>query len=188
MNLPSSFPLRLSWFLAALLSLSQCKSNDAAPSPIDQLPPATQTGGGTFGCLINGQPWTPINFLVTNTFSVTYDPSYVGGALQVKTKRFIGPKYDLLQALTFGAASVTKVGVYQFPLNGLNGIFYSDAQQPTPCSDYGNPRITTYQAGTLTITRFDLAQGIISGTFSFTLVQPGCDTLKVTQGRFDKKL
>ena len=34
----------------------------------------------------------------------------------------------------------------------------------------------------------DLSAGIISGTFAFTLAQPGCDTIKVTQGRFDKKL
>lgn len=43
-------------------------------------------------------------------------------------------------------------------------------------------------SGTLTITRLDQQAGIIAGTFSFTLAQPGCDTIKVTQGRFDKKL
>jgi hypothetical protein len=175
--------------LTLLLLLTQCKKNGPEPAkPEDQLPPATQAGANTFGCLVNGQPWTPSSFLLTNTFSVSYDPSYVGGALQVKTKRYTGANYALLQAMTFGAAAVKKVGVYQFPLNGLNSIFYSDTNQPTPCSDYGSPRSTTYQAGTLTITRFDLSQGIISGTFSFTLVQPGCDTLKITQGRFDKKL
>jgi hypothetical protein len=45
-----------------------------------------------------------------------------------------------------------------------------------------------YRRGTLTITRLDLAAHVISGTFEFTLYQPGCDTVKVTQGRFDKKL
>lgn len=43
--------------LAALLGLSQCKKHD--PDPVDQLPPATQTGANTFGCLLNGQLWTP---------------------------------------------------------------------------------------------------------------------------------
>ncbi len=46
----------------------------------------------------------------------------------------------------------------------------------------------TYHKGTLTITRFDLNAGIISGTFDFVLAKPGCDTIKVTQGRFDRKL
>jgi hypothetical protein len=42
--------------------------------------------------------------------------------------------------------------------------------------------------GQLVITRLDMSAGIIAGTFSFTLAQTGCDTIKVTQGRFDKKL
>ena len=41
--------------LAALLGLSQCKKHD----PESALPPATQTGASTFGCLVNGQAWTP---------------------------------------------------------------------------------------------------------------------------------
>ena len=36
--------------------------------------------------------------------------------------------------------------------------------------------------------RLDLSAGIIAGTFAFTLYKPGCDSVRVTQGRFDKKL
>ena len=45
----------------ALLGLGQCRRNDPAPppDPLAQLPAETQTGQGTFGCLLNGQPWTP---------------------------------------------------------------------------------------------------------------------------------
>ena len=49
----------------ALLLLTQCsKSNTddpapVAPNPVDALPPATQTGQRTFGCLLNGKAWTP---------------------------------------------------------------------------------------------------------------------------------
>ena len=43
--------------LATLLGLSQCKKNDSGPAdPASQLPPATQSGANTFGCLLNGQP------------------------------------------------------------------------------------------------------------------------------------
>ena len=42
--------------------------------------------------------------------------------------------------------------------------------------------------GQLTVTRLDLRAGIVAGTFAFTLSQPNCDTVKVTQDRFDKKL
>ena len=47
---------------------------------------------------------------------------------------------------------------------------------------------TVYREGKLTITKFDLENQIISGTFEFTLTKPGCDTIKVTQGRFDMKI
>ena len=48
--------------------------------------------------------------------------------------------------------------------------------------------VQIYSTTSLIITRLDRAAGIISGTFAFTLAKPGCDTVRVTQGRFDKKL
>jgi hypothetical protein len=174
--------------LAALFGLSHCKSNDPDPAkPDDQLPPATQTGAHTLGCLINGQPWTPSTGVLSNTLVVTYDPGYLGGALQVKAKRYTATGDNALQALTFGAAHVDKAGTYLFSLSGANGIFYTDTGLAS-CQNYGAPKTTTYQAGVLTITKFDLTQGIIAGTFNFKLAQPGCDTLRITQGRFDYKL
>lgn len=174
--------------LAALLGLSQCKSKAPDPAkPEDQLPPATQTGLHTFGCLLNGQPWTPSGNYGPANFRLTYDPGYLGGALQIKAYRFVGNN-SIFQTITFGAAQVDKAGTYSFPLNSTNGIYYGDDSQPSACSEYGSPRKSTYQTGTLIVTRFDLTQGIISGTFNFKLAQPGCDTLKITQGRFDYKL
>ena len=45
-----------------------------------------------------------------------------------------------------------------------------------------------YRRGTLIVTRLDLRAGIIAGTFDFTLYKPGCDSVRVTNGRFDRKL
>ena len=42
--------------------------------------------------------------------------------------------------------------------------------------------------GQLTVTRLDTKAGIVAGTFHFKLWQPGCDTIKVTQDRFDYTL
>ena len=47
---------------------------------------------------------------------------------------------------------------------------------------------TTSVTGYVDLTRLDNQQGIVSGTFAFTLAQPGCDTIKITNGRFDYKL
>ena len=75
--------------LAALLGLSQCKKTEpAAARPEDQLPPATQTGANTFGCLLNGQPWTPGGSNGTDNYKVVYDPGYAGGSLDIRAYRY----------------------------------------------------------------------------------------------------
>ena len=170
----------------ALLLLTQCKK--AAPDPVSQLPPATQTGANTFGCLLNGQPWTPSGNYGPPNFRLTYDPGYHNGTLQIKAYRFAGVNNNIYQILTFGATHVSQPGAYSFALGGENGVIYMDTGQAAPCNQYSYFSSLTYQSGTLVITRFDLAQHVIAGTFSFKLFRPGCDTLRFTQGRFDYKL
>ncbi|MDO7887510.1 hypothetical protein [Hymenobacter cheonanensis] len=182
MRLPPS-PLLL---LAALLGLSQCKKSDSGPArPEDQLPPATQTGAGTFGCLLNGQPWTPSGYDGSPNFVLTYDSGYRGGALQIKCYRYTSN--STFQSIIFGAVNVSQAGTYFFSIPN-NGISYFDTSLVAPCNlqSYSNPG--TYRTGSFTLTRFDLKAGIISGTFNFKFAQPSCDTLKITQGRFDYTL
>jgi len=172
-----------------LLMVVGCHRNDPAPAnPASLLPPATQTGANSFGCLVNGQPWVPSGNNGTPNLVVTYDPNYLGGALQIKTYRYSGAKNDVLQGIVVGAAQVNKVGDYTISLNGGNGANYIDNGLPSPCNYYGEAPALTYRKGKLTITKLDLTQGIISGTLAFTLYQPGCDSVRVTNGRFDKKL
>ena len=82
--------LRKLLLYAALLTLtqcSQCKKND--PTPLAQLPPATQTGANTFGCLVNGQVWLPNqNYGPSNV--VLYELGVnlpIGGNLNIGTYR-----------------------------------------------------------------------------------------------------
>ncbi len=176
--------------LAALLGLSQCKDHDPDPSPADQLPPATQTGANTFGCLVNGQPWLPSGFIGTSSnYRVTYDPSYSGGSLQIRAFRLID---NLPEAnyIFLDGSQIDKVGNYPIGSTGSAGVSYVTGLRSGPCQSYkpSNNISGFYMTGRLTITRLDMSKGIISGTFAFTLAQPGCDTLKVTQGRFDKQL
>ena len=71
-----------------LAQCSKCKGDDPTPqSPKDLLsllPPETQTGAGTFSCLLNGQPWLPSGTLNVPNFFIVYDPT---------------PKNDLLWSL-----------------------------------------------------------------------------------------
>lgn len=168
--------------LAALLGLSQCKKND--PDPVDQLPPATQTGAGTFGCLVNGQAWTPRGNNGFSNYSVSYDPSYHHGTLNVSTYRYIGKEADNYQTIGFFSDSLRGVGSYPLTIIGHQEAVFID--HVTGCKFQS--RDTHYRRGTLTITRLDLRAGIIAGTFAFTLYKPGCDSIRVTNGRFDCKL
>ena len=167
--------------LAALLGLSQCKKAD--PDPASQLPPATQTGAGTFGCLVNGQAWTPQGNDGTSNYNVYYDHTYRGGNFGVNTYRING---GFAQYIIFGGDSINHTGIYSLS-RSLRTVFFSDSQKPIACQDYSG-QAGQYRRGTLTITRLDRQAGIISGTFAFTLYKPGCDSVRVTQGRFDRKL
>lgn len=167
-----------------LTQCSKCKEND--PNPEEQLPPATQTGANTFGCLVNGQTWTPQGNNGTANLRVTYDPGYAGGSLSIRAYRFIGDT-DKQQSFILGGAPISQVGTYSCSMPVQYTAYFFDETKSRPCdSYYGTADLTC--KGQLTITRLDLQAGIISGTFNFTLYKPGCDSVRVTNGRFDKKL
>ena len=164
-----------------LLIVIGCHKND--PSPTEQLPAATQTGANTIGCLVNGQPWVPAGNNGSSNYTVSYDRG-LGATFDlrayryqqnpdnfqniiIETSRLYGPKtYSIKDSLN------TRVVIN----DRLTGCYLSSLEPGT------------YRKGTLTVTRLDLQAGIIAGTFDFTLVKPGCDTVRITQGRFDKKL
>ena len=169
--------------LAALLGLSQCKKND--PDPLSQLPPATQTGANTFGCLVNGQVWTPRGNNGTSNYSIAYDSGLNGGVFDLAVYRY-GTGSSKQQNIVFYANQAGQAKSYSFRSPQRTRASFNDGE--TGCYWSSRDSATTYRRGTLTITRLDLSTGIISGTFAFTLYKPGCDTIKVTQGRFDRKL
>ena len=64
--------------LITALALSYCDKDDNKPkTELEKLPPATQTGAQTFGCLIDGKAFVPPKF-GTNAPSAFYQ--FVGGA------------------------------------------------------------------------------------------------------------
>ena len=168
--------------LFALLGLSQCKKND--PAPVDQLPPATQTGANTFGCLVNGQVWLPKGNNGNANCTLSYDPTFLKGTLNVTTYRYTGSGATDLQSIVLYSDSLKTVGRYALTKLGHQEGLYHDFK--TGCDYSGHGR--NYCRGTLTITRLDLAAGIVAGTFAFTVYKPDCDSVQVTQGRFDKKI
>jgi len=172
--------LPTSLLLAALLGLSQCKKTDLA----SKLPPATQTGANTFGCLVNGQPWTPQGNSGFSNYDLFYDSSYRYGTLAINTYR-IFDKSTRQQYISISSDSLPQPGVYLIKSTGRQGCHFLDLQ--SPCKYYSSDK-DTYCRGKLTITRLNRAAGVISGTFAFTLYKPNCDSVYITEGRFDHQI
>lgn len=172
--------------LATLTQCSKCKDDPRPRDPAAQLPPATQIGANTFGCLVNGQPYAPSGNNGTPNYAVLYDTGPSGGNLNILTYQIKsgGSKY-----ISLSCGPVTQARQFALSIPVVEGTAtYADTSSPNPCNSYEGNKAPDYRRGTLTITRLDLQAGIIAGTFEFTLAKPGCDTVKVTQGRFDKKL
>lgn len=160
-------------FSFVLLSSSCRKSKPA--NPVDKLPAETQTGANTFGCKINGEVWLPNGALFTTP---AYDVQYYksSGALLIKTNR--SDKGQSLNIYLYGVSQNNDYTIHN-PISNT----YSYADFDAACSLYD--RTSSKQTGTVTVTRLDSVNKIVSGRFSGTLKQSGCPDAAITEGRFD---
>jgi hypothetical protein len=173
--------VKISLLVLPLLLVVGCQKN--GPSPAEQLPAATQSGANTLGCLVNGQPWTPQGNDGYSNYSISYDPTPYG-VLDLTTYRYQQSPSNK-QMLILYTRELRGPRSYDLRDVAITRVSWKD--RLTGC-DFNSDEAGTYHTGTLTITKLDLAAGIISGTFAFTLAKPGCDTVRVTNGRFDKRL
>jgi hypothetical protein len=182
--------------LALALLLAQCKKREPDPTPpiptdpVAALPAETQTGAGTFGCLVNGKPFK-------GPFSTS-----ARGDWQSATRLAIGSSTRLSGEPTAQQITLNII------LNGnlQNGQLFTliSAASPFPIFTPGNNQAIgnaastnsslcyysgdNLKTGKVELVKFDGPNRIASGRFAFTLYEPGgCDTLKVTNGRFDVK-
>ena len=169
-------------FLIALLLLS-CDNDDNGPppeNPADVLPPATQTGAQTFGCLINGEPFFPGRFggERPNAFY-----QFVRGAFTLGISASRGGGDDSKQ-IVIGALDIEGLNGQTFPLisrqsgNFFGNLFVRGGGVLNTNSQDDNP-------GILTITNFDEENFIVSGTFEFTVLDNEGNEIRITEGRFD---
>jgi len=162
------------------LSFTSCKNDDDNTPPIDQLPEATQEGLGTFGCLINGQA-----FVETGTFFNTFYQQVGGEFFFGITAEFddenpraiaMGTNMKEIQEGDVLIFNIDEPGnaysrVVYIPSEGNFQSAFSDGEQNT---------------GTLTITKLDFENGIVSGTFKMNIIDPFTgEEGTITEGRFD---
>jgi hypothetical protein len=168
--------------LLTTFALSCCdKDNDRPLTELEKLPPATQTGAQTFGCLIDGVAFVPPKF-GTNAPSAFYQ--FVGGSY---TLSISGRRADSsnLKGVIIGCIDmpIIQETTYSLKEKTVNNYFGSYL---IGGGIYGEFNSTNIESGTLTITNFDSSNFIISGTFSFKgkEINTG-ETVEITEGRFD---
>lgn len=172
--------LHLILILTLALNTSCNKEDDEPQNPVDQLPPATQTGKQTFGCLINGKVFLPDNFGSgrPNAFYQFVDGAYTLG-IHASNKRG-----EELLSVGLGALDIQLIKESQYMLNSeISGNFYGIYLLGGGLSL--DTTTTNNNPGTLTITNFDTEKFIISGTFEFTVFDNEGNEIKITDGRFD---
>ena len=162
--------LSINLLLTLLLLAAGCSDDEPEQAPVAQLPPATQSGRYTFGCLVNGEVWVPDN---TNSISSFYQQNVLFISAGVEGNRreqdigFVFENQVIKEQSYELTPSIFKGGHF---IDSNNNCYYD---------------FEDLVKGTLVITHFDDVEHIISGTFEFTTATEGCDTIRVTDGRFD---
>ncbi len=149
------------------------------------LPPATQTGANTLGFLLNGVPWVPAGNNGTANLSIDFDPGIDNAVMGISGYRITntqGIQY-------FGLGIIDSVNIknppYTITLSNTSLFrfrFYKDVNCYLLSIES-----ETASSGFLTISKLDKVNRIIAGSFDVNLYKIGCDTIKITQGRFDMK-
>lgn len=172
--------------MTILFIVASCKKSKTELTELEKLPPITQTGAKKFGCLVNGKAWTPYgqeNAVHPNLYC-TYDPTLNGGNLGITAQQFDNSGNGL-STFALGVDTVYQVGNINFTKNRFRFSFGSTPLIPNCGVLYNEPNL--FISGNINITRFDMSVGIVSGTFALKCKKDGCDTLNITDGRFDWK-
>ena len=163
---------RILVLIITTFTLCCCDKEDNKPkNPVSQLPPETQNGANTFGCLINGEP-----FVVSNTSNQS--AIYQGNLLQISAT-FENSNYD--QSIAFNLLNPLNINeTYSFNNNAYKAGYSYISNNNMCIYDFDK----TYQ-GSITFTKIDTVNFVISGTFEFSTVTDNCENIDITNGRFD---
>jgi hypothetical protein len=146
-----------------MLSLQHC---DDPLTELEKLPPPTQSGKRTFGCLVDGK--------AAHNQGISTASDYQGGTFFIHA----GLGSGLVQ-ITINDSNLSEK-TYQLTervVNGTHARYYDGT-----CNFY----TSNLNTGTVTITHLDKVNFIISGTFEFTVYSDDCTkSVVVTEGRFD---
>ena len=169
--------------IVCVTSLSfQCRKDK--PDVQNELPPVTQSGQNIFACHINGDSWISDKGLSNMGGAISSDSFDVVG-----TRQYSDGHLEKLLIRLYGSYNPS-ITTYSLNNTTTSYAIYNRTSAKSCFSisgGYGDVIVRKVTGGTVTITKRDTINRIISGTFSFYVPTDFCDTLKVTDGRFDIK-
>jgi hypothetical protein len=162
--------------LLTIFTLSCCNKDDTPSNPVDQLPPATQTGAGTFGCLVNGEPFVD-NSGFFNCFYQLVDGEYYFGIGSDKEQAG-------LTQIIMGSNKSPIITNTIIELNeNIDTQFYAEINLRNISGDFVTTNLTD---GKIVFTEFDTNLNVVSARFQFTIQIPTTgEIIQITEGRFD---
>ncbi|MEM0542222.1 hypothetical protein WFZ85_06315 [Flavobacterium sp. j3] len=174
---------KLLLILLTTFTLSSCDKEDDKPkTELEKLPPATQIGAQTIGCLVNGKA-----FVDNSSFNNFYQ--FVDGEFYL----VINWDENTQSGFKDGQISLSKINIQEGQTYTLNiSDFLEDdfvGGNGTYSTNIGG--ITQYETNTnytgqIHFTRFDTQNFIMSGTFEFEAKDILTEeTISITNGRFD---
>ena len=175
---------KLLLLLCTTFLLSSCDKDGQIFAGKDQLPPETQTGANTVGCLVNGKVFLPkkegINPEVNCFYQLVNGEYYFNMAFSDLTNSsspgisIQNRKNPLIVGQTY---ILNKNIVDDGSFNGSGGIYL-----PHPNNQFYT---TTMLTGELKITKLDQVNFIVSGTFWFDAANSAGEVIQIREGRFD---
>ncbi len=169
-------------FFGCLLISSSCRKQQE-----DKLPPATQTGANTFGCLVNGNAWVPTGRGVGSGIYPTAGGFYanVDNSLNIFIKAY--SENEIFQVFLKHA-----IAIGDYPLNKntaiMPGAIFPESYGSYSINGQEDFITDSLHTGIVQITYADTVKGIVSGTFEMQLYQKNTGkVINITKGRFDYK-
>ena len=172
--------------MACLLFACACTKEE-----IENLPPATQTGANTFGCLVNGKAFVsskepqvgrgfPAGMIYPLTLAERDSEEGLLNNIRIEGRSFgIGYIYIYI----YDELSVEEKSYSIDVAEGFSSFYPNYSFMSVEHS--GAIYYSQENSGSITLTRVDYENRIYSGTFSAELKHEDGRTIKITEGRFD---
>lgn len=170
--------------LLTTFTLSCCNNDDNPFSSNDQLPPETQTGANTVGCLVNGEVFLPHSQGLNQGVNCFYQLENGEFFFNITCADFRGtiPKGVVVETRRVNL----QVGqTYTLNRNTIDNGDFTGGGGNYDIGSSNRHFTNSLKTGELKITRLDLQNSIISGTFWFDAVNAAGETVQIRSGRFD---